>query len=156
MGLRRLHDVLERQPLCSSTLSRGVRVEVTTRHLSEAKGAWDFVYRFRLTNVEEGPVQLLRRNLVFRNANGEEKSVLNQPGVVGQVPVLERGQTFEYFSGVPLGTPRGSFHGHFVFVDLTTSTEFSAVFGPVLFLHPTVPLGERPSVATRIEDDERV
>jgi ApaG protein len=38
------------------------------------------------------------------------------PGVVGQQPVLEPGESFEYTSGCPLDTPFGSMEGTYQMV----------------------------------------
>lgn len=35
------------------------------------------------------------------------------PGVVGEQPILEPGDTYEYSSGCPLDTPSGMMFGHY-------------------------------------------
>jgi ApaG protein len=41
------------------------------------------------------------------------------PGVVGETPVLEPGESFEYTSGVPLPTPSGFMKGTYGMVSAT-------------------------------------
>ena len=50
---------------------------------------------------------------------------MNGPGVVGEQPVLEPGQSFEYTSGCPLDTPYGSMEGSYQMVT-KAGTEFDA------------------------------
>jgi ApaG protein len=57
-------------------------------------------------------VQLLSRHWVIIDANGRREEV-SGPGVVGEQPVLEPGETFRYVSGCPLATPSGMMQGSY-------------------------------------------
>ena len=60
-------------------------------------------------------MQLLSRHWIIRDATGKVEEVRG-PGVVGETPVLEPGDSFEYTSGCPLGTPYGSMEGTYEMV----------------------------------------
>jgi ApaG protein len=57
------------------------------------------------------------------------------PGVVGEQPVLDPGDTFEYSSFCPLKTPVGSMHGSY---QMTTAEgeSFEAIIAPFTLAMP--------------------
>ena len=57
-------------------------------------------------------VQLVSRHWVITDGDGKVEHVQG-PGVVGEQPVLEPGEAFEYTSFCPLPTPIGSMHGSY-------------------------------------------
>jgi len=100
----------------SEAETNGVRVHVLARyspeHSSPASSRWFFLYTIRISNEGEGTVQLLNRHWTIVDGTGHAEEV-HGPGVVGEQPVLEPGQAFEYTSGCPLSTPFGSMAGIF-------------------------------------------
>ena len=101
-------------PFAAETL--GVVVRVNPRFLpdqsdpQQRRYAWS--YHVRIENRSPSPVQLTDRHWVITDGNGEVEEVRG-PGVVGQTPVLEPGQSYDYVSGCGLTTPSGSMHGSF-------------------------------------------
>jgi ApaG protein len=65
-----------------------------------------WAYRVRIENRGRESVQLLRRTWQITDARGRTQHV-NGAGVVGEQPLLEPGESFEYTSGTPLETPSG-------------------------------------------------
>ena len=65
-----------------------------------------WAYRVRIENQGGATVRLLRRTWHITDARGRTQHV-HGPGVVGEQPVLQPGQSFEYTSGTPLETPSG-------------------------------------------------
>ena len=57
------------------------------------------------------------------------------PGVVGESPVLEEGESFEYTSGCPLTTPYGSMHGTYQMVT-ADGDRFDAKIGEFVLGQP--------------------
>jgi ApaG protein len=98
----------------SVATTRGVRVEVAAQWLPErsnpAKNQWFFTYRVRLVNMGEETVQLVSRHWLIENGHGRIEEVRG-PGVVGETPILDPGQSFTYQSFCPLDTPIGSMRG---------------------------------------------
>ena len=60
----------------------------------------------KIENQGREPVQLLRRTWQITDARGRTQHV-HGAGVVGEQPLLEPGESFEYTSGTPLDTPSG-------------------------------------------------
>jgi ApaG protein len=61
-------------------------------------------------------VQLLRRHWHITDSQGRIHEVRGE-GVVGEQPVLEPGESFEYTSGTPLATPSGFMVGSYQMID---------------------------------------
>ena len=98
----------------SEAVTNGIRVRVESRFSPDhsGPGLWFFLYTIRISNEGEGTVQLMTRHWVIRDATGQVEEV-NGPGVVGEQPHLEPGESFEYTSGCPLKTPFGSMRGSY-------------------------------------------
>jgi ApaG protein len=103
----------------SDTTTRGVRVEVRSAYVPERSSPRDshyfFAYRIRISNAGEERVQLVSRHWVITDGVGKVEHVRG-PGVVGEQPVLDPGESFEYTSFCPLPTPIGSMHGTYQMV----------------------------------------
>lgn len=98
----------------SEAKTRGVRVSVQSEYAPDrsrpSDNQWFFVYTITITNEGHDTVQLLSRHWIITDGSGHVEEVRG-PGVVGQQPVLEPGQSFTYTSGCPLGTPFGKMEG---------------------------------------------
>ncbi len=94
----------------------GVRVRVRARyspeHSNPQASRWFFLYTIHIANEGDTTVQLLNRHWTIIDGTGHTEEV-HGPGVVGEQPTLEPGQSFEYTSGCPLPTPFGSMAGSF-------------------------------------------
>jgi ApaG protein len=123
----------------SDTTTRGVRVEVRTTYVPErsspAESQYFFAYRIRISNRGEETVQLLSRHWIISDGEGNTEHVRG-PGVVGEQPVLEPGEAFEYTSFCPLPTPIGSMHGTYQMVTAGGSA-FEAEIAPFSLAVPT-------------------
>jgi ApaG protein len=71
-----------------------------------------WAYRVTIANLGAEPVQLLRRTWHITDARGRTQHV-HGAGVVGEQPLLEPGERFEYTSGTPLETPSGFMVGEY-------------------------------------------
>lgn len=98
----------------SDAVTHGIRVEVMARHAPENSrprdGEWVFQYTVRITNMGGDTVQLLSRHWIITDATGQVEEVRG-PGVVGEQPVLAKGESFKYSSWCPLRTPTGMMYG---------------------------------------------
>lgn len=100
-------------PPLSDAVTRNIRVEVLAQHVPESTHpTHPFVFRYtvRITNLSEETVQLLSRHWLITDAL-EETSEVRGPGVIGEMPVLEAGESFKYSSWCPLRTPTGMMRG---------------------------------------------
>lgn len=100
----------------SEAVTDGLRVEAEARyspeHSQPGANHWFFVYTIRISNEGTESCQLLSRHWIIRDATGRVEEVRGA-GVVGEQPVLEPGDHFEYTSGCPLPTPFGSMEGSY-------------------------------------------
>ena len=92
------------------------RVEVQPQFLPEqsspAQGLYSFAYTITIRNTGEVPAQLISRHWIISNELGETEEVKGL-GVVGQQPLLQPGQSFEYTSGCRLRTASGTMQGSY-------------------------------------------
>ena len=75
-----------------------------------------FAYTINIENTGSQPARLLNRHWHITDAQGDVQEVRG-PGVVGQQPKLDAGESFRYTSAAVLSTPVGSMHGHYEFID---------------------------------------
>lgn len=71
-----------------------------------------WAYQIRIENKGGETVQLLTRHWRITDAQGRVQEVRGD-GVVGEQPILEPGEAFEYTSGTPLQTPSGIMLGSY-------------------------------------------
>lgn len=123
----------------SDTTTRGVRVEVRSAYIPERSsprdGHYFFAYFVRISNLGEQTVQLVTREWIITDAEGNVERV-HGPGVVGEQPVLEPGESFEYSSFCPLPTPIGSMQGSYQMVS-AEGGRFDATIDPFSLAVPT-------------------
>jgi ApaG protein len=123
----------------SDTTTRGVRVEAKSVFVPERSAPQNnhylFAYRVRISNVGEETVQLVTREWVITDADGNVEHV-HGPGVVGEQPRLEPGESFEYTSFCPLPTAIGSMQGSYQMV-AASGDRFDAEIAPFSLAVPT-------------------
>lgn len=94
--------------------TRDIRVSVRSYYLADQsqpeENHFIWAYRVRIENRGRETVQLLRRTWHITDARGRTMHV-NGDGVIGEQPLLEPGESFEYTSGTPLDTPSGFMTG---------------------------------------------
>jgi ApaG protein len=122
----------------SDTTTRGIRVQVKSAYLPERssprEASYLFMYNIRISNVGSETTQLISREWVITNADGEVERVKG-PGVVGEQPVLPPGGSFEYTSYCPLKTPVGAMQGTYQMVT-AEGEQFEAVIAPFTLAVP--------------------
>lgn len=100
--------------------TEGVVVRVRPSYLAgqsdPAESRWVWAYQVEIVNLSGGPVQLLARRWTITDALGRVEEVRG-PGVVGEQPVIEPGDSYAYASGCPLTTPSGSMVGAYFMQD---------------------------------------
>ena len=94
--------------------TRGIEVSVEPTYLETASSPdhsqYFWAYRVIIENQVQETVHLLSRHWMITNARGELTEIKGQ-GVVGEQPILEPGESFEYTSSAPLNTPSGMMGG---------------------------------------------
>jgi ApaG protein len=100
-----------------------VRVRYLSEQSDEADNRFVFAYTITVSNEGEQPVKLIARHWVITDANQHIQAV-NGKGVVGEQPVINPGQNFEYTSGTVLATQVGTMSGSYEMA-LDDGTEFT-------------------------------
>lgn len=110
-------------------VTRGLRVTIRPFYLADqsdpAEGRYVWAYKVQIENLGRATVQLMKRSWIITDALGRETRV-HGDGVVGEQPVLEPGESFDYTSGTPLPTPSGFMRGTYHMLLPETGEEFDA------------------------------
>lgn len=102
-----------------SAVTRDIEVAVEPFYLEDQSDPDDsryvWGYRIVISNHSDTTVRLMQRYWNITDQNGQVDEITG-PGVIGEQPVLNPGDTFEYSSGCPLDTPSGLMYGHYQMV----------------------------------------
>ncbi|MDP6405749.1 MAG: Co2+/Mg2+ efflux protein ApaG [Alphaproteobacteria bacterium] len=97
-------------------MTRSIEVTIDPVYLDDQSEPADdhfvWAYQVRIENKGGETVQLLNRYWRITDAQGRIQEVRGA-GVVGERPVLNPGQSYEYTSGTPLSTPLGIMDGSY-------------------------------------------
>ena len=101
-------------------VTRGIAVRVAVSFLAEqsdpSSNRWFWSYHVRIENGSERAVQLLSRSWRIVDGHGSVHEVVGE-GVVGEMPLIAPGASFDYVSGCPLDTAIGEMSGSYRMVD---------------------------------------
>jgi ApaG protein len=97
-------------------VTRDIRIRVFPEYSEEQstpeESYYFWTYTVEIANEGLETVQLKSRLWRITDGRGRTEEVRG-PGVVGQTPVIEPGQSFTYTSGCPLPTPSGIMVGSY-------------------------------------------
>jgi ApaG protein len=97
-----------------------VTVRVAVSYLAEqsdpSAGRWFWSYHIRIENDGVAAVQLLSRWWHITDGRGGVHEVIGD-GVVGEMPLIGPGDSYDYVSGCPLQTATGAMEGSFGMVN---------------------------------------
>lgn len=117
-----------------SQSTQNIEVEVIPLYVPEQTEFKDqhlYTYNISITNHSSTACQLLKRHWIIVDGLGRKEDI-NGDGVVGEQPLIQPGQTYQYSSYCPLPTPTGNMRGSFTFID-ARNQEFQ-VRVPLFFL----------------------
>ena len=101
-------------------VTRDIAVRVAVSFLAEqsdpSSERWFWSYHVRIENGGQLAVQLLSRSWTIVDGRGTVHEVVGE-GVVGEMPLIAPGASFDYVSGCPLDTPSGAMSGNYRMVD---------------------------------------
>jgi ApaG protein len=124
----------------SDTSTRGIRIQVESAYVEERSDPradyYFFAYHVTISNSGESPAQLMSREWIITDSDGNEERVQG-PGVVGEQPLLAPGEAFEYTSFCPLRTSCGTMHGAYTMRD-DSGEAFEARIDPFTLAVPGV------------------
>ncbi|MCY4052006.1 MAG: Co2+/Mg2+ efflux protein ApaG [Gammaproteobacteria bacterium] len=103
-----------------SRSTQNIDISVKSTYLeaqsSKENNHYVFAYTVNIVNRGDRPAKLLTRHWIITDAHGKVEEVKG-PGVVGEFPHLQPGESFEYTSGTIIGTPLGSMAGSYQMCD---------------------------------------
>jgi ApaG protein len=119
---------MSRKPITSSlavlfphaATTGAVTVRVAVSYLAEqsdpSAGRWFWSYHIRIENAGPNAIQLLSRWWQIEDGRGTVHDVVGD-GVVGEMPLIAPGASYDYVSGCPLPTASGTMEGSFGMVN---------------------------------------
>lgn len=106
----------------------GVEISTRTKYLElqsePAKNSYAFSYTITILNQRDEAVRLLNRHWIITDQNNKVEEV-NGKGVVGQQPVIQPGESFEYSSGTIIGSEIGDMRGSYT-MESVSGVQFEA------------------------------
>ena len=110
--------------------TRSIHISVEPFYIDDQSSPADhrfvFGYKVQIDNHGTETVQLMSRHWEITDALGRKMEVQGS-GVVGEQPLIEPGESFEYTSGTPLNTPSGIMVGRYGMVTETGETFDAAI-----------------------------
>ncbi len=82
---------------------------------SPERNYYFFAYKIKIRNQGKDPVQLTHRHWIITDGRGTIDEVDGE-GVVGDKPLINPGEMYEYVSACPLSTPTGNMRGAFTMI----------------------------------------
>lgn len=102
-------------------VTEGVKIMVEVfyqpGHSNPLNSEYLFAYRITIENLTEYPVKLLSRHWHIIDSNGSHREVEGE-GVVGQQPVIEAGDSYQYTSAANLNSDIGKMYGTYLVENL--------------------------------------
>lgn len=95
-------------------------IDIQTHYMEERSSPdqdrYAFSYTITIENSGVTSAKLLNRHWLITDANGKTQEVRGE-GVVGEQPLLEPGESYQYTSGAILETPVGAMEGEYELID---------------------------------------
>ena len=91
------------------------KVRFVPEQSDEAQERYVFAYTMTITNTGSVAAQLKTRHWIITDANGKVQEVRGE-GVIGEQPLLQPNQSFQYTSGAAIATPVGTMRGSYQMV----------------------------------------
>jgi ApaG protein len=85
-----------------------------------------FAYKISIENKNVFPIKLLSRHWYIFDSNGTKREVAGD-GVVGEQPIINPNQKYEYISGCNLKSEMGTMHGTYLFENLFNKKTFETI-----------------------------
>ena len=110
--------------------TQGVEVSVKTayqpKHSTPKDNFYFFSYTVCIENKNDFSIQLMSRHWHIYDSNGEYRHVQGE-GVIGEQPIIEPNQLFQYTSGCNLKSEIGKMGGTYTMSRLYDETKFDVL-----------------------------
>ena len=109
-------------------VTNGVSVSVETFYQAAQSNPVNsehlFAFRITIENLSAVPVQLLSRHWYIVDSNGSNREVEGE-GVVGEQPIIEPGESYQYVSAANLRSEIGKMYGTYNMVSMYDKKSFT-------------------------------
>lgn len=112
--------------ISTENIEISVRASYLSEHSIPRENHYFYVYFITIENKGSYAVQLLSRHWDIFDSNGEKREVDGE-GVIGETPIIEPGEKYEYNSGCNLLTDMGYMKGYYNMKRLMDDTLFKAI-----------------------------
>lgn len=109
--------------------TKGVKISVDLTYSKEHSyphyPRHTFIYQITITNNNPFSVRLLRRHWYIFDSVALKPREIEGEGVVGQTPIIEPGEGYQYTSWSPLRSEIGRMYGTYLMEQLSTGQQFT-------------------------------
>jgi len=95
-----------------------------------------FMYKVTIVNNTDKKIQLINRHWHISDAN-KNTQVIDGEGVIGQQPILNISDSFEYTSFCPIKTEFGTMSGYYTFKEINTNKLYKGIIPKFILVSPT-------------------
>jgi len=113
MGIDFLRNTMN--PEMQSSIQVNTRPQYLPEQSDPESQRYVFAYTITIENTGSIPAQLISRHWIITDGDGSIQEVRGL-GVVGEQPLLQPGERFQYTSGCVLASPVGSMRGSYQLV----------------------------------------
>ncbi len=110
-------------------VTSGIKISVETFYRPDQSNSKQnqhvFAYRITITNNSDYTVQLKRRHWFIIDSSATNREVEGE-GVVGETPVINSGESYQYVSGCNLDSEVGKMYGTYLFERMMDKKPFYA------------------------------
>jgi len=114
----------------TTAITHKIKVSVETFYQSDYSYPMSqhfmFAYRIMITNFSNEAVQLQRRHWYIVDGLGQTREVEGE-GVIGEQPIIQPGEKFEYISGCDLKTDLGKMYGTYLMENVENGKLFHVI-----------------------------
>jgi ApaG protein len=111
-------------------ITNGISISVEVFYIQKQsmpqQNEFSFAYHITIENNSEHIIKLMRRHWRIMDSNGDIRTVEGE-GVVGQQPVMQPGEYYQYTSGCVLNTEMGKMQGTYTMKDVHTTNLFDVL-----------------------------
>tara|TARA_B100000029_G_C16924626_1_gene722666 strand:- start:29 stop:409 length:381 start_codon:yes stop_codon:yes gene_type:complete len=100
------------------------------------KSIYFFMYKIFISNKTDKTIQLINRHWDICDANGN-LNIIEGEGVIGEQPIINPSDSFEYNSFCPLKTEFGKMSGFYIFKEKETGNLFKGIIPEFALVVPT-------------------
>lgn len=120
-------------------ITEGVSITVETFYQEDQSNPMNseylFAYRITIENQSSVPVQLLRRHWFIVESNGTKREVEGE-GVVGEQPILQPEESYQYISAANTKSDIGKMFGTYQMENLFNKTLFTVAIPEFQLIAP--------------------